>query len=293
MRKISTIIAREYTARVKSWAFIISTFVSPLLLGLVILIPILAAEQVEKEKITVYVADADANGKAWEYLKYKSDAFVSFLPATHPESYYQDSIGDNEAWLEVPSTFLDKENVMLSLKTTKTLGLGTFNNVERKVLDAVRLYRMDMAGVTPDIRTKMIVKPELKQESFKGKEAIASAEVASAIGYFMGFVIYMMLVIYGFSVMRGVVEEKSSRIAEVMLSSVKPFELMMGKIVGIGAAGLTQFLIWVVMIIGISLGLVFFSLQIPAWLPGVEGQRNPIPIPFRNRQKLLTRLCWY
>ena len=290
MGKILTIISREYTSRVKSWAFIISTFISPILIGLVILVPILAAEKVEKEKIIVYVSDAEAQGMAWDYLKDKSDPFIVFLPASESDEYYRDSLGDEEALLWVPSTFIDKENVLLSLKTNHTLGLGTFKDVERKVLDAVRQFRMDRAGVTPDVREKMAVKPELKQDAFSGKEAIASAAVASAIGYFMGFVIYMMLVIYGFSVMRGVVEEKSSRIAEVILSSVKPFELMMGKILGIGAVGLTQFLLWVVMMMGISLGLGIFLATNPELISGVGGSTQPDPETIRTQTEILEQV---
>jgi ABC-2 type transport system permease protein len=136
------------------------------------------------------------------------------------------------------------------------MGMMLQESITNKINSAIEDQMLQEAGIHQDVLDsihKSSQFAELKAYEDKGKTSKESnAALASGIGYASGFLIYLTMFIYGSMVMRGVMEEKTNRIAEVIISSVKPFELMMGKIIGIGAVGLTQFLLWIVLITTLS-----------------------------------------
>jgi ABC-2 type transport system permease protein len=137
------------------------------------------------------------------------------------------------------------------------------------------LKRLQTVNISPDQYRSIQSDITIENKLVNGKEEKKSvAGVAQGVAFFCGLLIYMIMLIYGTMVMRGVMEEKISRIAEVIVSSVKPFQLMMGKIIGIGAVGITQFAIWIVLIIGLQYALPFF---IPSFDPQMIQQNTHVP----------------
>ena len=146
---------------------------------------------------------------------------------------------------------------MIALKYNKQLGLDAQRDLEKRLSDALsdhQIYsKTNLTRARLDSIRSAAEDLELKTYSDNGKSAKASSQGFSyGISYVCGFLIYLLTFIYGAMVMRGVSEEKTNRIAEVIVSSVKPFPLMLGKIIGIGAVGITQFLMWIVLFIALG-----------------------------------------
>lgn len=122
--------------------------------------------------------------------------------------------------------------------------------------EEIRSRHLEASGIDKALVDKTLQRVNIKSVEVgdDGKQKQKSAEVNMAVGLIFGFLIYIFIFIYGAMVMRGVIEEKTSRIVEVIVSSVKPFQLMMGKIIGVGLVGLTQFVIWVVLGTAITIG---------------------------------------
>jgi ABC-2 type transport system permease protein len=154
------------------------------------------------------------------------------------------------------------------LRSKKSMGLMMQNSISDKINNAIEDQMLQSAGIRQTVLDsihKASQYAELKAYEDKGNASKESnAGLAMGIGYASGFLIYITLFIYGTMVMRGVMEEKTNRIAEVIISSVKPFELMLGKIIGIGAVGLTQFILWIILITtltSVGMGLLPADLQ--------------------------------
>ena len=141
-------------------------------------------------------------------------------------------------------TGVDSNN--LSINTKKTYGIGALEPIEKKLNKIWAQIKKDSLGI--DSAKQNIINRVLAVKVNNEKDKNANAGIATLIGYVAGFLMYLILLLYGSQVMMGVTEEKTSRIAEVVVSSVKPFQLMIGKIIGIGMVALTQFLIWIVCI---------------------------------------------
>jgi ABC-2 type transport system permease protein len=237
---------REYLTRVRNKTFWLSTFLLPVVFILFIAGAVLIQL---KTKSHNRIAVIDANGFFKDYLKGDSALSFDFSPGLDTTNYEQQGC---TAVLIIP-TLADSGKTRLRLKYKKALGLEQSSALNDRLKDAVT-DRMIFEKTTvsraklDSIRTAA---PVTDVDSFEdnGKTAKASSQTSAyVIGYVSGILIYLLTFVYGAAVMRGVMEEKTNRIAEVMVSSVKPFELMWGKITGIGAVGLTQFLLWVVLL---------------------------------------------
>ncbi len=247
MKKIGLIIRREYITRVRNKTFLLSTFLLPIMIVLLISGTTMLAI---KGKTTHRIAVLDQNGYFKDYLKSDSSLFFDFSPDIDTLNY---SAKNCTAVLIIPD-LKEGQKTIYRLKYKKQLGLANIDDLEKRINSAITdhlIYtktnitrsRLDSIRAASDIA-------ELKTFSDEGKNSKASSQGLSyAIGYACGFLIYLLTFIYGAAVMRGVMEEKTSRVAEVIVSSVKPFPLMLGKIIGIGAVGLTQFLLWIGLIV--------------------------------------------
>jgi len=263
MSKISLIIKREYTTRVMKKSFILLTFLTPVLFaGMIALIVWLGGIKDDKIKS---IAVLDRTHLYTNVLKSNDaysfvfvDAPLEKLKKENAESnqfagllFIDADLKDNPRAV----TFYSEKQVNMELKTYITGLLNKY--VEEQKLAAYNIPHLkEMVEKShTDIDLKTIKWGE------DGKEKVGSAEVALIIGMITAFIIYMFIVIYGAQVMAGVVQEKTNRIVEVMISSVKPFELMMGKIIGIAMVGLTQFLMWVILtgVIAAAVGSIFGS----------------------------------
>lgn len=244
MHKIWLIIQREYSTRVRKKSFIIMTLITPLLFAAFMIVPAWLAT-VSDGAETVMVLDE--SGLFADKLEDKEN--LNFVPLQgtldHVKAVYKET--DNTALLHIPEldindpkgiTIYSKKNT--SLQTQVRLENILEKEIENQRLIASGIERATLEKMKPNLSIPAI---NLSAEGEKDNNAI----VTSIAGIAGAVIIYFFIFMYGVQIMRGVIEEKTNRIVEVVISSVKPFQLMMGKIVGIAAVGLTQFLLWVVL----------------------------------------------
>ncbi len=275
MNKINVIIRHEYLKRIRSKWFIISTLLGPLGMALIIGLPILVAALAgdgSEGKVAILDRSSSigASVVAADTGKYElaGDRSEETLKQLVAEEHLQ-------AYLVFPEDILDAGTVRMVSRG------GTGFTFERSVaadidpfLVKARLQRIGTDTAVIDLVEQGVEISTLKLTE-EGVEQDASA-ASAAIGYVAGFVIYMLIFLYGSMVMRGVIEEKTNRIVEVIASSVRPFEIMMGKVVGIGLVGLTQVVAWVVLGAAVVtiLGTVFSSGVDPQQLAAQSAQMN-------------------
>lgn len=285
MNKIWIIIKREYITRVRNKTFLLSTFLFPLLMfALIFGGAFIGANSTEQRKIAV----DDQSGLYKN--NFKDGSAVSFgYPDAVTKNNYQDK--DYEGLLVIYSSTPQKAD-SVRLYTEKQLGLATDEAIKNQ-LQKINENRMLMErGVTRSILDSIKQQSEssssLNYRSYqvKGEEIKEDNKMlALAIGYASGFIIYIVLFIYGTAVMRGVMEEKTNRIAEVMVSSVKPFQLMLGKIIGIAAVGLTQLFLWIILVFVLSsLSSLFMS---PEVLEQAKQMNESMPSMAQNNTMAL------
>jgi ABC-2 type transport system permease protein len=263
MNKILLVARREFLSRVQKKTFLLTTIGLPL-----IIFSFYAAMIYFQVKSTdnYRVAVAD-NANIFEgNIGGKSDEVVfEFIKADTSELKNKLDTKAYDAYLLVPASFTIDGKDSLLFRSAKAMGLMTRDKVQTRINKAIEEKRLLSLHISKAQLDSLQDKKELiKFSSASGKdENDTKVGVSYAVGMISGFLIYIVLFIYGTMVMRGVMEEKVSRIAEVIISSVKPFQLMMGKITGIGAVGLIQFLIWIVLVFGLQflLPLIFPSLM--------------------------------
>jgi ABC-2 type transport system permease protein len=242
------IFKREYVTRVKNKTFLLSTFLLPIVMILFIFgSAFFAASSKDKLKKIAVINDP---GYFKQNLKTDSTK-LNFSFATGVDSInYKDKGYDailNLAKDSTVKTFV--------IHSSKQLGIDTKDAIEDRLDQAYENYQLQKKGIEKNILDSInklssgAYKIENRVINEKGKSEEVNAAVSSGIGFASGILIYITMFVFGAMVMRGVMEEKTNRIAEVMVSSVKPFELMMGKILGIAAVGLTQLLLWIVLMV--------------------------------------------
>jgi len=254
MSKISLIIKREYSTRVMKKSFIILTFLTPVLFAGMIMVPLWLASI--KDSTKKHIVVIDRTNSYHEVLKNNESYSFDFVNKPAEEVRKNNKKNEEFAALLVitddlsvnskAATLYSEEQVNLELKSYV---VGLLNNfVEEKKLASHNIP--NLKKMVEESRADIDITTVKWGEN--GKDKVGSAELSLAIGMISAFMIYMFIVIYGAQVMSGVVQEKTSRIVEVIISSVKPFELMMGKIIGIAMVGLTQFFLWLVLTLLIS-----------------------------------------
>jgi ABC-2 type transport system permease protein len=261
MHKIWIIIQREYTSRVKNKRFLMVTFLVPLLMvGLIVGSAYFSFKGTEERKIAV----VDPNGFFKDKLKNSKQLKFEFPKDVDTSNYQVKGYSDI---LLMPLFDADNKADYI-LRSKKSMGFSLQESISRKINAAIEDQMLEKAGIQQSILDSIHQSAqiaELKAYEDEGKKSKESnAALAMGIGYASGLLIYITMFIYGTMVLRGVMEEKTNRIAEVIVSSVKPFELMLGKIIGIGAVGLTQFLMWIIVVVtltGVGMGLLPDDMQ--------------------------------
>jgi len=259
MSKIGIVIKREYLTRVKKRSFIILTLLMPILFtGMMFGIVFLSSISDKKAKVIVV---ADETGEYFPVLKNTGqyvfveakEGFADFRKSSD-ESVYATLIitGDLLEKPEAITLYSDKQ-VIGSLETAITSQLNEY--LSNRKIESYQIP--NLKEIIKDSKVNLKIKTIKTDET--GKETQSSAQFASIIGMIFTFLIYMFVFVYGAMVMQGVLEEKTNRIVEIMVSSVKPFDLMMGKLIGIGLVGLTQFGIWALVFLGVSFSGIFLS----------------------------------
>jgi ABC-2 type transport system permease protein len=247
MQKIWLIIKREYLTKVRKKTFILSTVLFPVLyLALIIGSGYLAAKSGKRMKIALIDSTGlfTAEKIALENKKDSSNTFVltTIAPAAMKNSL--DGSGF-DGYVFLPDTLnWEKGPALLELQTLKTTGIENTINVQKKLNSIWTTVKNEKLGIDEG-KKKILEENIIAVTPVNIKDSSANAGIASGIGFIAAFLIYIILLLYGSQVMMGVMEEKTNRIAEVIVSSVKPFQLMLGKIIGIGLVAFTQILLWI------------------------------------------------
>jgi ABC-2 type transport system permease protein len=246
MNKVSLIIKREYVTRVRKKSFIIMTILGPLLFA-GIFASVFLLNKVDTEKHTIVVVDKSHLFEG----KFKNDSKLIFLYKDENLDSLRSKSGDLGYFgvLYIPASdkieSLEKGVVLYSEAQP---GFDIIEKIKFTIEKDIKNEKMAAAGIDEKKLDMIRTDVEIQTRDLENKET--STKLTTYLGFGGGLLIYMFIFIYGAMVMRGVMEEKMSRIVEVMVSSVRPFQLMLGKIVGVALVGLTQFLLWVVLSVG-------------------------------------------
>ncbi|MBR5118706.1 MAG: ABC transporter permease [Muribaculaceae bacterium] len=259
MNKLKLIIQHEYMTIVGKKSFIIMTILIPFLLILLLFVPIMMKyinDKTDSTEMRIAVVDKSHNygGAFKDNGKYRFE-LMSGDSMDKTYDIYKKASGRVDAIMEIPEDVLERQQV--ELFSEKTLDESTVMYLNQCLTDTLRNAKIASLG-GPELADKMAqaqVNPVIKSKKWNenGEEQEQSATIASIIGIILAFLTYTFVLSYGAMIMNSVVEEKTNRIVEVIVSSCKPMELMMGKIIGVGLVGLTQFAIWVVLL-GIAMG---------------------------------------
>jgi ABC-2 type transport system permease protein len=302
MNKTWIIIKREYLTRVKKKSFIVTTFLTPLLLvGIIAVVTFITVKSSKQEKIAV----SDNAGLLKDYLQSGNSMQFDFISGADTSF-----LGKGySAVLLAPGNGANVSKDRFEVYTKKNLSIVTESSIRRQINDAVETRLItQQSGLSKAAYDS--IRNQAKETGLDNKLVGEGSEVkesnsgvAFGVGYGAGFLIYITLFLYGAMVMRGVMEEKTNRIAEVVVSSVKPRQLMLGKIIGIGAVGVTQFIMWIVLIVVLTSVMGAF---IPAetlaqageanrGMPGVgmASQSNDAVMAFAKAQQTMSSVNWW
>ena len=268
MSKLSLIIENEYMTRVRKKSFVVMTLLTPVLLVALCCVPVLIELFSSSDMRNVTVVDH--TGLYREVFVNNEEYTYTYLD-TETTSEQMRSDETPYAYIVITDNLLDNPNAM-TIYSHRQITAGfesmTENNME-EFLHEAKLASFDIPGLQ-QIIDESDVQINMSSIRFDEEgETQTSAGLATAIGMISTFVIYMFLFAYGGMVMGSVMQEKTNRIVEVMVSSVKPFELMMGKIISVGLVGLTQIGIWVLLIVGLGIG-ASFAFGIPLFMNNEE-----------------------
>jgi ABC-2 type transport system permease protein len=301
MNKIFLIIQREYLTKVRKRSFIVMTILGPVLMASLFILPVyLATRQDDKEVISVL----DETGLF--FSKFENSDNYTFLPVLTGLQEAKDTLmkRGNYMLLHIPATRLNvPDQAIIYSDKQPTLNLKNYISgvmsrqlekqklsaeIRKEILRNTPGYQPGNDTSTEDLMSENILKnirTDVKITTFKtddgGKEEKSFTEISMVVGLVASIMIYMFIFMFGAQVMRGVIEEKTNRIIEVIVSSVKPFQLMMGKIIGVALVGLTQFLLWViftfVIITAVQTAFPKYFTKAASEQTQVAGQNLPLP----------------
>ena len=278
MSNISLIIQREFNERVRKKSFIITTILMPVLMLALMVAPALIMRFSRGETKTIAVID-DSGLVA---PKLADSEEIRFTTTDKSTDEARREFSDLFGVLWIGSDILENPSaVKLYANSSSSLSLeeSLTGQIER-ILEAEKLRRYNIDNlqqILDEVKTTVTLQTFRNDKSQEEEETQAqSSVVATASGYILGFVLYMFLLIYGSMVMQSVIEEKNNRVLEVMVSSVRPFDLMMGKILGIASVAVVQIVIWGVLIVGVG-SFVMPQLMPAEAMAGVEAVRQGMP----------------
>ncbi len=261
MDKIWLIIKREYLTRVMKKSFLLVTLLTPLGIGLISFIAGYFASTSSSTKNIAVLDESNILSNADLSSSFATFNMVS-MPLDSLKKNYQEK-GYDIAIHIPPYNDHSLTSHQLSYYSKDKLSINNISDIEKKMRSIFKDYKLDNSQFDKDEIAKLDIKIKLENallnetdESIKGdKSSKFSSIIATALSYIMGFMMYMVIFIFGTMVMRSVMEEKINRIVEVMISSVKPFQLLLGKVFGVGLVGLTQLTIWLILIPVIMYGI--------------------------------------
>lgn len=267
MSNIGIVTAREYSTRVKKKSFILMTLLTPLLIagfyGVIIWVSVGQSTSTEQMNIMV----VDPTGIFADKLEnLENTTYLYTNQYTKKDLLASDSI---DALITIPSDFSLEKKLELTYESISALSASNNGKIEssfHKVMQQQRLVKIGMEQSDIDrLKTKVYINQYKVDKD--GSTTSSNLGINTALGMGLAFMIYFFIFLYGVQVMKGVIEEKTNRIVELIVSTVKPFQLMMGKVLGIALVGLTQLTIWIVLttllmgVVGLVVGLNMSELQ--------------------------------
>lgn len=280
MNKISLVLQREYLTRIKKKSFIIMTLLGPLLFAAMFVVPgWLASMEDDQEKLIAVLDDTGLYDHSLEdspLIKYQ---YLPIEAADELRNNFENS--GYYAYLVINDNLLEKPDA-LRLVSSGQITMDVKDHIRKSLRNHLRKEKLksfqisELNSILAEVNSVDVQLSTVKIGS-DGDEKASSTEVAMIISILFAFLSYMFVFVYGTQVLRGVMEEKSSRIVEVIISSIKPFQLMMGKILGIALVALTQFMLWIVLTVIILFGvktLVFPDSDMPTRMDGIETVMN-------------------
>lgn len=267
MNKLTLIIQREFLAKVRNKTFIIMTFLSPLLIiGFTALIVFLGKMNNDKARVIAYVDESQLFLPA-DFEPSEEVEFLDFTIFSIDSAKVEVEKSNVYGLLYIPKK--DSLNLIaqqLQFFSNESPNSFIVKNIESRVENRLAIIKLNEMGIAPEQIEQSKFEVDLKLSNFTGETRSKFVnEMKAAVGSIAGYFIMLFIIIYGTMVMRSVIEEKTSRIVEVIISSVKPFQLMMGKVLGTALAGLLQFVVWIAVIAGIFFFLAaFFDINLAA-----------------------------
>ncbi len=254
---------REFLNRVQKKSFLITTILVPLIfpaiIGVLVYIMKKEAESAKAETVQV----VDESGK----FVFENSKRYTFVPLSMPLEQAKKAYNETKdfALLYIPPFDLNKPEGMV-IYTKENPSIEKVGGLESILQDRIRDLKLEEYKIDKETLKGLKVSVNLKQINLSetGEEKSSNSGILYGLGFGLGILIYMFVLVYGIQIMQGVIDEKTSKIVEVIVSSVKPFQLMLGKIIGIASVGLLQFTIWIILITVLSTGaLSYFGLKMP------------------------------
>ena len=249
MNKILLIIKREYLSRVRKKSFIVMTILGPILMAALMMTPLLM-DNSETEERSIWICDE--SGLFVSQFENAEDLKTEFFnnPLEEVKALFNES--EALALVHIPPTsdsLISQIENQVNIFTHKPINLTDRRLISRNIETVIESIKLKNEGLTKALIEKTRAEVELNTIILgaNGTEKSGSTEIAMGLSMAGGFLIYIFIFLYGAMVMRGVLEEKTSRIIEIIISSVKPFQLMMGKIIGVALVGFTQFALWILL----------------------------------------------
>lgn len=273
MRKVGYILWREYISRVRTKSFLLITFGAPLLFLCIPLISIFIAKSGSESVNTIAIKDESGLLSEITFAD-KNDGSIYFtriMENISPDSLLSQSAYDGLLIIPVDFNLENTARSPIRFISKKRVGIGSREFIDESIQKAVfklRIQQLNIQGQNVDFVSKVVINYERLDA---GDDKFAFVTFASVIGFLIGTLIYISITLYGTMILRGVMEEKTNRIMEVLISSVKPMQLMLGKVLGVGAVGLTQFALW-----GLLMGIGYIFLTPILFALGIDTQSTNI-----------------
>jgi ABC-2 type transport system permease protein len=263
MNKVLLIIQREFLNRVQKKSFLLTTILVPLIFPALMwgMIYIMMKESESAKADTIHVVD-----ESGKFQFSNNDQFVFLkldVPIEQAKKTYQNT--EDFALLHIPSFEIMNPKGFV-IYTKENPSIEKVSALEKALAERIRELKLEQYNVDEATLKALKTSVDLKQVNLSetGEEKASSSGINYIVGFVLGILIYMFVLIYGIQIMQGVIDEKTSKVVEVIVSSVKPFQLMLGKIIGIASVGLLQFTIWIVLsVVVFSSVLSYFDLEMP------------------------------
>lgn len=248
--KVGIIIGREFNERVRKKSFILTTLLTPLLMIALMVAPMLIMEYSEgNEKRIVVIDDSGIVAPALQ-----SNSEVIFEPMPISIETARKEFDTHFAILHIGKNIMNNPNDV-RMYTNESASIGLETNITNQIENVIENEKLkaynieELPQILASVETSVTLQSFKNQASESNEEAVSSSSaVATVIAYILSFMLYMFLIIYGAMVMQSVIEEKNNRVLEVMVSSVRPFDMMMGKILGVACVAVVQIVIWIALI---------------------------------------------